>query len=107
LSAGCGSTLLPPLIHGVKRWDVGARHRFRRGERRPLALADQKGRARQRAELAGVIGMEVADADELHLLRPDLELRELLGERDLRRARIRSWLVAGVPDHDVLAVAMT
>src|SRR6185369_8402917 len=77
--------------------DVGAGHRLGRRDRRPLALADQERRVRQRAELTGVVWVKVADADVLHLLGQDLELRELLDERDLRRARVGSRQVAGVP----------
>jgi hypothetical protein len=47
--------------------DVGARHRLGRRERRPLALADQQRRVGSDAELARVVGVEVADADELDL----------------------------------------
>src|SRR3954463_12657950 len=62
----------------LERSDVGAGHGLRRRERLPFALADQQGRARQRGQLAGVVGVEMADPDVPHLLRLDLELRQLV-----------------------------
>jgi tripartite-type tricarboxylate transporter receptor subunit TctC len=84
--------------------DVRARHGLGRGERLPFLLADEQRRVRHRVQLAGVVGVEMADADILHLLGLDLELRELLAERDLRRIRIGAGQVARVPDHVVVAV---
>ena len=89
----------------VARVVLGAGHGLWRGDPSPLALADQQRGVGERAELAGVVGVKMADADLLDLLGLDLQLPELLDERDPRRARIRPRQVAGVPDHHVVAGA--
>src|SRR5262249_57776714 len=54
--------------------DIGALHRRRRGDLVPVTLSDEQRRVRERRELAGMVGVKVTDADELHLIGRDVEL---------------------------------
>ncbi len=94
----------------LERRRIGRARRRRALEHVPVALPDQQRRLRERSGLAGVIAVIVADADILDLLGLDLQLRELLDQRDLdrrarrRRAR-RRGRIAGIPDHVVICMA--
>jgi hypothetical protein len=88
-----------PLLEAI---DVRPRHL--RVDAVPISLADEQRRVGERTELPGVVGVEVADADVLDLLRGDLELRELFRQADLRRVRAGSRRESGVPHHVVAAV---
>src|SRR6266516_8182485 len=83
---------------------VRALHRRDCRDAIPVALADEQRRIRERRELAGVVGVEVADADVFHLLRLHLHLGEALDDADLRRVRVRAGRETGVPDHGLVAV---
>ena len=83
---------------------VRATHRGIGCDAVPVALADQQRGAGERRELAGMVGVEVADADELHLLGLYLDLRHVIGDAGLRRVRIGAGREAGVPHHVVVAV---
>src|SRR5262249_29064646 len=74
------------------------------GETVPIPLADQQGRLGKLIRLADVIGMEVADADELHLLGRDLQLREQIRGADLGSNGTSSRRLSRVPHHIVVAV---
>jgi len=54
--------------------------------------------------LSCMVSMEVADADELDLLRFELELRQLVDDTDLGCWRAGTHRVTGVPEHVVLAM---
>ena len=51
-----------------------------------------------------MIGVEVADADVLDLVRRQLELRKLIGEAHLRGVGIRAGHEARIPNHVLVAV---
>jgi hypothetical protein len=70
----------------------------------PVALADQQRRTRKGRDLAGVVRVVVADADEPHLLGLDVQLRELVDDADLRCDGARAHRVPGVPQQVVVAV---
>src|SRR5215813_15465697 len=84
--------------------DIGALHRRRRGDLVPVALADEQRRGRERRELAGMVGVKVADADELHLIGGNTELFQAIYNADFRRVGIRAGGEAGVPHYIVAAV---
>src|SRR4030095_14906178 len=65
----------------------------------PVALADEQRRARERRELAGMVAVKVADADELDLVGRDVELLQAIHDADFRRVGIRAGSKAGVPHH--------
>src|SRR5437773_1873669 len=83
---------------------VRALHRRDCRDAVPVALADEKRRIRERRELAGMVAVEVADADVFHLLRLHLHLGEALDDADLRCVRVRARRETGVPDHVLVAV---
>ena len=66
LVAGTGSTLPPPLIQ-LANGAVLALRRLGVGQHVPVALADQQRGLRERADLAGVVTVVVADGDVLDL----------------------------------------
>ena len=56
------------------------------------------------ADLAGVVGVIVADADVFDLLGLDVELRQLIDDAHLRRDVGRRHGVAGVPQQIIVVV---
>ena len=96
---------LPLLVDpALEARDVGALHRRRRGDAVPVALADEQRRVRERRELAGVVAVEVADADELDLVGRDVELLQAIHDADLRRVGAPAGGEARVPHHVFVAV---
>ena len=96
-----GAAAADPVGKGA---GVHALRGLRRRDGVPIALADEQRGFRERRELARVVGVVVADADILHLVGRDLELRELVGKAHLRCVRVRAWHKAGVPHHVFVAV---
>ena len=62
----------------LERLDVHAFSRLGAGDRVPFLAADQQGCFRKRRNLAGVIGVIVADADIFDLLGFDVDLRQVI-----------------------------
>ena len=56
-----------------------------RPESVPIALADRQRRVREIARLAGMVGVEVADADDVDVFRPDADLGKLVDQPALER----------------------
>lgn len=54
--------------------------------------------------MSSMVGMEVANADELDLLRFEFELRQLVDDTDLGGWRAGTHRVTSVPEHVVLAM---
>src|SRR4029079_19117038 len=91
-------------LPAFERCVIDARRRRRRGDGRPFGLADQQRGLGKRGDLAGVVAMEVADADELDLLWLDVELRELVDDARLRAGVRRARRKTGVPQHVIVAM---
>jgi hypothetical protein len=75
-----------------------------RGDRIPVAFADQQGGFRKRGDLAGVVGVIMADADESNLLGLDVELRQLVDDAHLRRHVGGGHGVTGIPQQVLVAM---
>ena len=84
LSFATGSTLPPPSIQCLKRRRVAVPGGFGPLSTSQSPLPMSSVACGNDASLAGVIAVIVADADVLDLLGLDLQLRELLDQRDLR-----------------------
>jgi len=87
-----------------ERREVHACGRLRAGYRIPVALADQERRLRERTDLAGVIGVIMADADKCNLLGLELDLRQLIDHANLRRHIGSGHGMTGIPQQILVAV---
>src|SRR4029079_615581 len=63
-----------------------------------------RGRLRERRDLAGMIGVKMADADILDLIGLDVDPGESIDQAHLRRDVRRRHGMAGVPQHVLVAV---
>src|ERR1700733_6925750 len=72
------------LDPAFERLEVHAFGWLGRRDRVPFPGADQEGRLRKRSDLAGVIGVIVADADIFDLVGFDIDLCQEIDQTDLR-----------------------
>ena len=65
-----------PLLEALR---VRTAHRRAGVDAVPIALADKQRRVPERPELAGVVGVEMADADVFHVIGIDVDLLQQIG----------------------------
>lgn len=96
---------LAAAVHPMpKRCDICASHCRRGFDAVPVPLTNQQACSRKVGQLSSMVGMEVADANELDLLGFDLQLGQLIDNADLWCRRASTHGVASIPEHVVLAV---
>ena len=87
-----------------ERCDICACHCRRRIDAVPVTLTNQQACSRKGGQLSSMVGMEVADANELDLLGFDLQLGQLIDNAGLWCRRASTHGVPSIPEHVVLAV---